>query len=432
MATNAIGGAYGNVDGRLASGRAAVVACRAVRGGREAAVVHLGAGPSCGFVAALAVGDASVNRRGRLCADVARGALVADGDAAVEPGWRPGAETGFVAGVAVRDGHAGQAFVWRVVDCASISRREGATMAGGTLVGNSSLRVIEPARLPGTSAVAADAIAGGWNMDARFAGGVGAVVAARAVSGRRESAVINPGSGPQRGGMTADAIGRGGQMVPRLAGGVGAVVAAGAVGRRSERGVVGLGAFPACRLVAALAGRRGGQVVGGLADGQRVGPGVAGRALGADGDAGVQLGRRPGRKAGFVAALAAGVGANGGHVLVGNVVGCSAIGGRERAAVARRALAGHGHLGVAKFGRLPAGHGVAAQATDAGSHWYVYGGLAGGVGAVVAAGAVGRRSERGVVGLGAFPACRLVAAIAGRLGNDVPRRLSGRRTSVVA
>ena len=39
--------------------------------------------------------------------------------------------------------------------------------------------------------------------------------------------------------------------------------------------------------------------------------------------------------------------------------------------------------------------------------------LAGGVGAVVAAGAVGRRRERGVVGLGAFPAARLVAALAG-------------------
>ena len=151
---------------------------------------------------------------------------------------------------------------------------------------------------------------------------------------------------------------------------------------------------------------------------------MAAGALGADGDAGVQLGRCPGRKAGFVAALAAGVGANGADVLVGDVVGGPAIGWRERAAVAGGALAGHGHLGVAEFGWLPACHGVTAQAADAGGHRYVYGALAGGVGAVVAAGAIRRRRERGMVGLGAFPAGRLVAALAGRRRGQVTGRLA--------
>ena len=78
VAADAVGSAYGNVDGRLASGGAAVVACSAVRRSREAAVVNLSAGPSCGLVAALAVSHTGVNRRGRLRAGVARGALVAD------------------------------------------------------------------------------------------------------------------------------------------------------------------------------------------------------------------------------------------------------------------------------------------------------------------------------------------------------------------
>ena len=116
----------------------------------------------------------------------------------------------------------------------------------------------------------------------------------------------------------------------------------------------------------------------------------------------------------------------------GDMTSSLAISGRERATVTRRALAGHDHLGVAKFGRLPARHGVTAQATDAGGHRYMYGGLASGVRAVVAAGAVGRRSERGVVGLGAFPAGRLVATITSSLRCNVPGGLSNCRTPVMA
>ena len=50
----------------------------------------------------------------------------------------------------------------------------------------------------------------------------------------------------------------------------------------------------------------------------------------------------------------------------------------------------------------------------------------------MAAQAISRRREKTVVYLRPSPARRLVAAITGSLGSDVPRRLSGRRTSVVA
>lgn len=52
--------------------------------------------------------------------------------------------------------------------------------------------------------------------------------------------------------------------------------------------------------------------------------------------------------------------------------------------------------------------------------------------AVVATRAVRRRREQAVIYLRSSPARSFVATIAGSLSSDVPRRLSGRRTSVVA
>src|SRR5204863_135854 len=150
---------------------------------------------------------------------------------------------------------------------------------------------------------------------------------------------------------------------------------------------VDVGVGPAGRAVALLAGRHA--VVDRrprLAARGKVGAGVAGRAPGADRVVGVEAAWVPRGEAGLVAGVAVGRG-RGRDERVGDVVAWLAVGGRVGAGMAARALGRDDDLGVVPLGRLPRRHAVAAVAIGR-AHRDVRGRLAGGVAAVVAARAV--------------------------------------------
>jgi len=240
-------------------------------------------------------------------------------------------------------------------------------------------------------------------------------VAGTALVGHRHLAVVPLGRLPAGDVVAAHTVHGRGDVAGGLAGGGATVVAAGAVGRRREQAVVGLGAQPGRRaLVAVLAHCLA--VVDGRCRAPRhaiAGAGMAGGALAAHRDIGVELPRVPGTEPALVAAVTVADG-HAAERCVGDMVGRLAVCRGIAARVAGTALVGYRRLAVVPLGRLPAGDVVAADAVHTGRD--VGRCLARGGATVVAARAVGGAGEQAVVGLGAQPGCRaLVAVLAHRL-----------------
>src|SRR6185369_6912505 len=238
-------------------------------------------------------------------------------------------------------------------------------------------------------------------MAGRFAVGrwEGPGVAAGALVGYRQLGMVPAAGLPSGGVVASDAVGRAHRDVSgALAGGAAAIVAARAVGRCGEAAVIDLGPQPTRGGFVAVLAHRLPCVHGG----GRLDAGMAGRALGCDRDAGVQLGWGPGRVACLVAAVAVG-GRQTRHSLVRRVAGRLAVGRREGPRVAAGALVRYRELRVIPEARLPSDRGVTGNAVKA-AHRDVSGALAGGAATVVAAGAIGRDGEAAVVDLGSQPA----------------------------
>jgi hypothetical protein len=138
------------------------VATGAIGGGREAAMVYPCTSPAGCVVTAFARVRA-YGMNGWL--GMASGTLVGKTDTGVQARRCPGCESSFVASVAVGDSYTRQALIRRMVDGAAIRWRERAAMAGGTLVGDRDLSMVEFGGLPTRHAVATEAIGcARWNM----------------------------------------------------------------------------------------------------------------------------------------------------------------------------------------------------------------------------------------------------------------------------
>ena len=229
--------------------------------------------------------------------------------------------------------------------------------------------------------------------------------------------------------VASGAVGCGGDMVGTQAGGTAAVMAARAIGGRGEGAVIGLGTLPlAGGLVTTFARRRGGKMAAVLAAGNRAV--VATRTARADRNIRMQLGRRPtgvtlvasgavgcggdvvGTQAGGAAAVVAtgaaggtGEGAmvrlgatpDGGRLMATFATSCGrqvgrGLGRRDETVMTACASRCDRHIGV-ELGRQPTAGRVFVTGGAIGAGADVVGILAGRLGAVVAAGAIGRRRE---------------------------------------
>ena len=349
-----------NVHSHFTCGRTAVVATGAIGGAVVQTVVGLGAKPGAGrLVAVLAHRLTTVNGscrprgRSKAGAQVAAGALGRNRRIGMEHTGIPAGVTSLVATVAVGDRHATEGLVRNVVGSKTAGGREATGVAGRTLVGHWSLRVVPLGRLPPRGVVAADAVRAGRKVRGRLA--------------RRRTAVV----------------------------------AGHAVGSTGEAAVVGFGAAQpgAGRLMAVLAHTLA------IVDGRRWptrGPEaaahVAGCALRGYGNIGVKLARIPAGIATLVAAVAV-CNRDTFKGLVRNVVGRRSAGRRKTTGMAGRALIGHRHLAVVPGSRFPRSCRMAADAVRRSRH--VGARLARCRTAVVAARAIGRTVEQTVIGLGA-------------------------------
>lgn len=107
-----------------------------------------------------------------------------------------------------------------------VSWRVGTTVAGGTLIGHHSLRVVPTAGFPRRHAVTACTVGGGWNMNGALPTGAAAIVTTPTVACYGESAVIRPGTRPIDGRLVATVTCRLRlQVRRRLTGGDAAIVA---------------------------------------------------------------------------------------------------------------------------------------------------------------------------------------------------------------
>lgn len=250
----------GDVRGRLAGGRAAVVARGAIGRGGKQSVVRFGTGPCAGgLVATLTNGLPCVNRAGRARSQpisrthMARGALAGHWHVRVECTWIPAGKACPVAGVTVGDRYPRQRFVGNVVRGGAVSWRKASGMARGTLFGHHHLAMVPATGLPRLGAVAGGAVCSSGDMRAGLACRGCSVVAACTIRGGREATVVHSGGREPCICLVARAASRLRRDVTRgLAGGGGPVVAAGATALRNPH-VIEAGARKCVRVMAGVA-----------------------------------------------------------------------------------------------------------------------------------------------------------------------------------
>jgi len=361
-----------NVRGRFTCCSTAIVATGAIGGTVEQAVVGFGAQPGAGGLMAalthrLAVVDSGggTRRRAKVAAQVAAGALGRDRHIGMELPRIPAGVAPLVAAIAVGDRHTTEGFVRNVVGRGAAGGREAAGVAGRTLVGHRSLRMVPPGRLPACGGVATDAVGAGRKVRGRLARGRTAVVAGHTIRSAGETTVVRFGAA--RPGA--------GRFVAVLA---------------HTLAIVDGGRWPT--------------------RGPEAGAHVASCTLRGYGNIGVKLARIPAGVATLVAAVAIG-NRHPCEGLVWNVVAGGATGRRKATGMTGRALVGHRHLAVVPVRRFPPRRRMAADAVQ--RRWQVRTHLTRCRAAVVATGTIGRTIEQAMVGLGARPgAGRFVAVLA--------------------